>query len=291
MACGYSQIPGVDFGETHSPVTNELTVRMIIVIMLVWNLDCCLVDVETAFLHGILSDDEAVYMDCPDGMEHEPDECLQLVKMIYGLKQSARAFFEAYKRVMEEAGFVILEVDPCLFIKNGPEGVVFAITWVDDCLFIGNKTAISEAIGCLQKKFKLKINWEVNDYLSCEFVFDKKNGSAWIGQLHMYKKLEKTFEGLLPNRKFKVPSDPRFQVIKPEEEEQISQVEQSLYRSGVGQLLFLIKFTRPDLANAVRELSKGVQAAGADALKELKRVVKFALDTRDMGLCTNRQDF
>jgi hypothetical protein len=48
-----------------------------------------------------LEEDELVYMDChPDGIEYEPDECLLLNKTIYGLVQSARAFFKKFNDVL-----------------------------------------------------------------------------------------------------------------------------------------------------------------------------------------------
>jgi hypothetical protein len=73
--------------------------------------------------------------------------------------------------------------------------------------------------------------------------------------------------------------------VRPKtEEEKISDSDQTLYRSGVGMLLYLVKHSRPDIANVVRELSKCMDGASLAALKELKRVIKFVLDTRDLGL-------
>jgi hypothetical protein len=48
---------------------------------------------------------------------------------------------------------------------------------------------------------------------------------------------------------------------------------------GVGMLLYLIKYLRPDLANMVRELSKCMDGASLAAYKEMQRVIKFVLDT------------
>ena len=45
-------------------------------------------------------------------------------------------------------------------------------------------------------------------------------------------------------------------------------------------LLYLVKFSRPDLANAVRELSKVNDGATAHHVKDLLRVIKFAIDTK-----------
>jgi hypothetical protein len=48
VACGYSQIPGVDFSENYSPVVNDITFGLLIEIMIIMNLSAKIVDVETA---------------------------------------------------------------------------------------------------------------------------------------------------------------------------------------------------------------------------------------------------
>ena len=40
------------------------------------------------------------------------------------------------------------------------------------------------------------------------------------------------------------------------EEEKLTDEEQASYQSGVGSLFYLLKHSRPDLSNSVRELSK-----------------------------------
>ncbi len=51
VACGYSQIPGIDFTENYSPVVNDVAFRMLMVYSMVKNAKCMILDVETAFLH------------------------------------------------------------------------------------------------------------------------------------------------------------------------------------------------------------------------------------------------
>jgi hypothetical protein len=55
-------------------------------------------------------------------------------------------------------------------------------------------------------------------------------------------------------------------------------------RSGVGMLLYLVKHSRPDTVNAVRELTKCMNKGTAVSHKEMLRVVKFVLHTKDLGL-------
>jgi hypothetical protein len=64
----------------------------------------------------------------------------------------------------------------------------------------------------------------------------------------------------------------------------VAEEQQELYRSGVGMLLYLVKHSRPDIVNAVQELSKRMTGTNAAAFKELMRVIKFVLDTREYGL-------
>ena len=49
-------------------------------------------------------------------------------------------------------------------------------------------------------------------------------------------------------------------------------------------LLYLVKHSRPDIANATRELSKVMDGATQAAMKELLRTIKFVLDTKQWGL-------
>ena len=47
VACGYTQIPGVDFTDAFSPVIHDTTWRILLIYKLLWGLHACLIDVET----------------------------------------------------------------------------------------------------------------------------------------------------------------------------------------------------------------------------------------------------
>jgi hypothetical protein len=67
VACGYSQVPGINSSESFSPVLNDVSFRIMLIAKFVWNMTCSVVDIETAFLHGDL--DEEIYMEVPKGLE------------------------------------------------------------------------------------------------------------------------------------------------------------------------------------------------------------------------------
>ena len=51
--------------------------------------------------------------------------------------------------------------------------------------------------------------------------------------------------------------------------------DQKWFRSSVGSLLYLVKLSRPDIANSVRELSKVMDLANYGQKKELNRLLNF----------------
>jgi hypothetical protein len=52
VAYGYNQIPGIDFTERNSPLMNDVSFRIILIGMIIWNLEVKIFDIETAFFHG-----------------------------------------------------------------------------------------------------------------------------------------------------------------------------------------------------------------------------------------------
>jgi hypothetical protein len=160
---------------------------------------------------------------------------------------------------------------------------------IDDCYVIGDKAAIKQMVEELYKKgLKTKVSPAAADYLSCDILTDYKNKIAWIGQPTLMKKLIKQFGKTIEKMgsyEYKTPGTPGYLLTKPTTDIGIlNSEEQSLYRSGVGTLLQFSNKTRPDLTNPVRELSKGMDRATPSAMKEMYRVMKYLITTKDFGL-------
>ena len=52
--CGYSQVPGIEFNDSFTPVVNDVSFRVSLIAKIVRKLKARIIDVETAFLHGAL---------------------------------------------------------------------------------------------------------------------------------------------------------------------------------------------------------------------------------------------
>ena len=80
------------------------------------------------------------------------------------------------------------------------------------------------------------------------------------------------------------PGTPGFIGGKVDDISKVDEKTQSMYRSGVGTLLYLTKHSRPDITNPVRELSKSIDGASMAQVTEMYRVINFVLETKTLGL-------
>jgi len=95
-ARGFMQVPGEHFNSDciSSPVTNEATIRVVMVLSILFGWVNQLVDVKGAVLCENFQYEKPIYMKLPEGFESYYAEgmVLKLMRTIYELKQAARAF-------------------------------------------------------------------------------------------------------------------------------------------------------------------------------------------------------
>jgi hypothetical protein len=85
--------------------------------------------------------------------------------------------------------------------------------------------------------------------------------------------------------KFLTPGMPRFKIPRSTINMDVLDPQyQRKYRSGVGMLLYLTKYSRPYINNIVQELSKCMDSATWRAYNQLLRVIKLVIDTTTFGL-------
>ena len=60
VAKGFTQVPGIDYTDTFSPVVKLNSIKLILALVAQYNLEAHQLDVKTEFLNGILEED--IYM-------------------------------------------------------------------------------------------------------------------------------------------------------------------------------------------------------------------------------------
>jgi hypothetical protein len=97
VAQGFTQIEGLDFGETYAPVARLESIHILLAYATHHDFKLYQMDVKSAFLNGPLS--ELVYVEQPPGFEDPkfPNHMYKLHKALYGLKQASKVWYECLK--------------------------------------------------------------------------------------------------------------------------------------------------------------------------------------------------
>ena len=296
-ALGYSQIPGEDFTDSHSPVVNDVTFRAVLTLMMKNKWDSAVMDITTAFLHGDM--EEQVFMKMPQGLDQiEADwdastDCTELLKTIYGTKQASRQYWKKFMSTMKDEGFESIHTDTCLLKRRDNNGIAIVCVYVDDCFITGDKAAIDATMTDIEKHFETRRLGRMDEYIGCTVKMNQ-DGSCTLIQPDMIKKIERDFGAdVSTERDTTSPMAPQKMVVRPnidEGEAVLDSDQQTAYRSGVGMMLYLVKHSRPDLCNAVRELAKVMDGATEEHMKMLFRAIKFVLNSRNRGLLMKPND-
>ncbi|GKC59331.1 retrotransposon protein, putative, ty1-copia subclass [Tanacetum coccineum] len=127
VAKGYTQLYGVDYEETFSPVADIRSIRILISITAYYDYEIWKMDIKTAFLNGYL--DKDIYMVQPEGFvdPNHPRKVCKLQRSIYGLKQASRSWNKRFDEEIKRFGFAQNLDEPCVYQKASGSNVTFLI--------------------------------------------------------------------------------------------------------------------------------------------------------------------
>lgn len=101
VAQGFAQKPHLDYTETFAPVAKFGSIRAILAVAAIEDMEIHLLDVSNAFLNGNL--EEEIYIHPPEGSALT-GKVLRLCKSLYGLKQSPRAWYNHLDATFKSMG-------------------------------------------------------------------------------------------------------------------------------------------------------------------------------------------
>jgi hypothetical protein len=162
-------------------------------------------------------------------------------------------------------GFIRLKADPCLYFKWHPvHGLNIIISWIDDFCFAGCKAGIEEA----KKEFFLHFECDDTGVMK-EYIGNK---IKTMTQLVLLQSFMDEFD-LVRDPKITVPGV--LGSVLGNTEGKLLDDDLFKYPSGMGKLLHLVKWIRPEIGNAVQELSCFMSGACTAHLKAMYHVMNY----------------
>lgn len=278
VAQGYTQIEGVDFDETFAPVARLESIRLLLGVACILKFKLYQMDVKSAFLNGYLN--EEAYVEQPKGFVDptHPDHVYRLKKALYGLKQAPRAWYERLTEFLTQQGYRKGGIDKTLFVKQDAENLMIAQIYVDDIVFGGmSNEMLRHFVQQMQSEFEMSLVGELTYFLGLQVK--QMEDSIFLSQSKYAKNIVKKFG--MENASHKRTPAPTH--LKLSKDEAGTSVDQSLYRSMIGSLLYLTA-SRPDITYAVGVCARYQANPKISHLNQVKRILKYVNGTSDYGI-------
>ena len=322
VGCGYSQVEGLDYFETHAGTVSMVVVRIMMAAIAAMNLHTRLFDIGTAFLEGEL--EEEIYVRLPSYLG---GGIWRLFKALYGLKQAGHIFVKLLNGFLRALGFKQSKTEPQLFTLitklEGDElkkadlpsrwngyGYCIVSTYVDDIPAAANSPFLLDWVEDeLKHRFKKvtckDLRWFIGHQISIT------PGRVEISQGQYVMQLIKRFEyelnlfcgkpiggggTIVPTAR--TPAEPGWVPSKaecPQTEEDRLYCQSLPYREIVGGLLYCANSTRIDILTITSQLARFMSNFGFGHFMGALRVLRYlmvnpgrSLVYEDLGADSNR---
>ena len=221
-----------------------------------------------------------MYVEQPKGFvdPHSPNHVFKLKKALYGLKQAPRAWYDRLTQYLIDNHYKRGGIDRTVFIKYHDHDIFVAQIYVDDIVFGStNKTKVDEFVNVMSSEFEMSMVGELNYFLGMQVK--QTSMGIMLSQSKYANNLVKRF-GLENGKDFETPMST---TLKLDKDEKGKSVDQSLYRSMIGSLLYLTA-SRSDICFSVGLCARFQANPKESHLKAVKRIIRYIKGTYTLGL-------
>ena len=210
------------------------------------------------------------------------DGCLyfELNRYVYGLHEAPRAFNSLLDKSLQDMGLHPTKADACVYTKRWKQGTVIVSVHVDDMLVTTPEPEarrwFEEEIG---RKFEIVTQRDEVSYLGMS-IKREADGSVTVNQRGFLDTILKrtNCENLA-----KTPNTPAGSELL-HCNQGAPAVDKKEYLSLIMSLMYLARFTRPDILFSVSFLASRCSNPTKDDKEKLMRIVRYLSGTRKLGL-------
>ena len=211
----------------------------------------------------------------------------KLLKGLYGLKQSGRMWNQEWDRhLVGTCGFTRSNNDHAVYLKKNDKGdeYCWVLIWVDDVLWIGPRVMVDEAKTQLAKQFPVTDLGTAHFCLGIEIIW-KRNTPGHQITLCQSGYIQKILErfNLADAHTVSTPLNPGSK-LEGTPDTVDEEVDDTVYCSMIGSLMYLMLCTGPDIAFAVRALSRYSSLPRTSHLNAGKHLLRYVKKTAHIGL-------
>lgn len=289
VARGFEQREGSEFEETFAPAFRMESLRILFAIAAFHGMVVHVVDAVSAFVGSDL--DKTIFIELFDGIEdfgpsaERGRSVLELMKSLYGLRQSANLWHAKIKNFLEKIGFATSTADSSVFLNF--RGIIIAL-YVDDMLISGPSDQDVRTVkdklrnfhpmkdlGRAEKILGFRITWKSHG----EELDQENYVERILGEFGM---LECKPHGTL--LLLDLTSDWMTICHRSRTQNML------LFRRIMGRVMFFATSTRPDLIIATNRLSQYLASPKKVPLAAAKHILRYLRKTSNYRLRYSQQN-
>ena len=283
-ACG-NELRG-KIADLYSPTIGALTYSTVHQISVIDRMRVRIIDTVGAYLYQVYPDSSPiVYIRIPakvmEALKIPADTVYKIKKYIYGLPDSGRAYYLAYAKLLQDAGYNKAKSDPCLFFKVSDAGRIYIWIHVDDTFVAATSENLLQKLeSVIKSQYKITVKHDVETYLGIKFE-NLPGGDVKLTQPKLLKSLFKEYEEELKSHRVREPITPqRMPTSRSINEEPM---DPAAYLHLEGALIYLTK-SRPDIHTAVSFGATHSVTPTRGDFEELIHCLKYLEATQEEGL-------
>lgn len=288
-------------GDISSWTVNPITVMMMLNLSALAQLRILTIDVKGAFLIPDLSDSptDLTYVTIDKLLSDEIAKLkpswtkyrnpsgtftMQLKKTLYGLGISSNRWMTHLNSTLVKLGFTVSPGDRCCFMRGVDKYKLVICSHVDDILCVGHHEGLAVFKAEFEKVYETNVQEGYkHSYIGLDIVQEPSTSKVSIGQTGYRRDVLNRFSHLLNNSRSdgKVPCG---QDIVEADPPDCDPVDRTMYMSIIMSIMFLARFTRPDLSFAVGMLSTHCTNPNEHHLMQAVKLLKYIANSPDMAI-------